>query len=1034
MNSGIPEQSQDERQRAWEAAREAARRSGVSVSEWLDSVIAMKETAEPLRRTRLPEDIGQPKVAATNAPAPRLRNFDPDERPRRIPQEDLSAVKNRLDTLGRQLEDLARANAAKANPADAAPGASSRKPEWRPAPAPRSWQSEALPAWPRPRPAPPGAPAATSAATSLDQALLEIAHRQQALDGEAPPHAEPPRPQTQSLLDLEQQLRDITYRVDTMRPCVMDNAIENIRNDLAEIALMLKEAMPRRAVEALEIEVRALAERIDTKRNAGVDQDAIASLERGLAEMRETIRGLTPAESLVGLERAVDGLTQRIDLLSGGYRDPAALEQLESAIVGLRAIVSHVASNEALAKLSDEVRELAVKVDQITSSDALSMLEQRITAIADALQSRHQQNGEEARNLDAVFHGLNDKLAQLQLTRSDQTAVSHLEDRIATLVEKLDASDARLSHLEAIERGLAELLLHVEQERLPNAVRDAAAPEFETIKRGVQRNQDALDALHNTLGELVDKLAVIEADFRTSAPQAAAVASSAAPAAVRAATAVATPAKYDPAPAAAAAMAAAGNPAPATEHDRRPIDPDLPPDHPLEPGSGVGRGRQPTSPAERIAASEAALGPTKPVVIADSGGKSNFIAAARRAARAASSEAGTRVDRRVGALTGTDAAAAAGKASVGGQIRKRVRSLLVGASVVLLVLGSLQIAANLFFASKDSEVSGPDPAAQSTPDAAAPPEAVPQTPAAPANGRQSALLPDPKTLSSFPAPAGIMLPGMPSLTPPLAGSTPSGDSGATGSILPPPATAATTPAGADKLPAAIGSSGLRAAAVRGDPAAEFEIAVRFAEGRGVPQDFTAASEWFERAGKQGLAPAQFRLGGLYEKGMGVKKNLDAARRLYLAAAEAGNAKAMHNLAVLYAEGMDGKPDYQTAAKWFRKAADHGIGDSQYNLGVLYARGIGVEMNMGEAYKWFSLAAREGDADAAKKRDDVGSRLDEKSLMTARAAAQVWTAEPQPEAAIQVKAPAGGWDAAATPATPKRRAGSAAEATPSRSAQ
>ena len=139
------------------------------------------------------------------------------------------------------------------------------------------------------------------------------------------------------------------------------------------------------------------------------------------------------------------------------------------------------------------------------------------------------------------------------------------------------------------------------------------------------------------------------------------------------------------------------------------------------------------------------------------------------------------------------------------------------------------------------------------------------------------------------------------------------------------------------------------------------------KGRGVPQNLTAAAEWFERAAKQGLAPAQFRLGGLYEKGIGVKKNLDTARRLYSAAAEAGNAKAMHNLAVLYAEGIDGKPDYQNAAKWFRKAADYGVTDSQYNLGILYARGIGVEQNLAEAYKWFALAARDGDKESAKTR-------------------------------------------------------------------
>ena len=150
--------------------------------------------------------------------------------------------------------------------------------------------------------------------------------------------------------------------------------------------------------------------------------------------------------------------------------------------------------------------------------------------------------------------------------------------------------------------------------------------------------------------------------------------------------------------------------------------------------------------------------------------------------------------------------------------------------------------------------------------------------------------------------------------------------------------------------------------------------------------------------------------------MGVQKNLETARRLYVSAAEAGHGKAMHNLAVLYAEGIEGKPNYQTAARWFRKAADHGVVDSQYNLAILYARGIGVEANMAEAFKWFALASREGDRDAAKKRDDVAARLDKQTLAAAMAAAQSWQAQPQPEAAIKVRVPPGGWDGVPAPST------------------
>jgi len=113
--------------------------------------------------------------------------------------------------------------------------------------------------------------------------------------------------------------------------------------------------------------------------------------------------------------------------------------------------------------------------------------------------------------------------------------------------------------------------------------------------------------------------------------------------------------------------------------------------------------------------------------------------------------------------------------------------------------------------------------------------------------------------------------------------------------------------------------------------------------------------------------------------------------------------------VLYAEGVEGKPDYETAAKWFTKAAQHGVADSQYNLGILYARGIGVDQNLAESFKWFSLAAAQGDADAGRKRDDITKRLDPQSLAAAKLAIQTFTAEPQPDEAINAPTPAGGWD-------------------------
>ncbi|ADZ71661.1 peptidoglycan-binding protein [Polymorphum gilvum] len=227
------------------------------------------------------------------------------------------------------------------------------------------------------------------------------------------------------------------------------------------------------------------------------------------------------------------------------------------------------------------------------------------------------------------------------------------------------------------------------------------------------------------------------------------------------------------------------------------------------------------------------------------------------------------------------------------------------------------------------------------------------------------------------------------------------------------------PAGGDVIaglpPEEIGPMALRSAAASGNPAAEFQVAVNYTEGRGVAADLSEAAKWYERAALQGLAPAQYRLASLYEKGRGVTKDLAKAREWYTRAAQAGNAKAMHNLAVLHAEGADGQPDFEQAARWFTAAADYGIPDSLFNLGILHARGLGVTKDLGESYKWFAVAARQGDRDAAKKRDEVANMLDKDQLAAARLAVDSFKLkDPDPKANTVALDPS--WESAGTAAT------------------
>src|SRR5262245_35960210 len=1044
MTSDMTWQARGARPQPLEAAREAARRSGMSVGEWLDSVIiqsARQDGVTPSRRSdderrsAAGEDRRRREEATPREGVLPREGVSPREQvaPREAasPREPLAEVNARLDNLAHQLDRLATSSAAigvpKAGRDEEMPNqiASAlsqldrrldqlieRRPRATESERPASPSRRGTPAEP-----PAGRPAPAAPASPLDQALAEIAERQRMLDGENA-RSELPRAPTQGYGSLEQQLRNINSQIESLKP--INGAVETLRDDLAKIGHLIKDAMPCQAIEALEAEVRSLAQRIDSKRDAGANAADLAGIERGLAEVRDALRALTPAENLVGFEPTLRAMARKMDSVATAAQDPATLQHLEGAIAGLRSVVSHVASNDALARLSDEVRTLSAKVEQVTSFDILVMLEQRITAIADAMQSRPQAD-RDIEDLEVLIQGLADKIERLQQASAEHPNSSLIEEQLAKLIERIESSDARFSQLDKIERALAELLLQIDRRAAaPTLAEGTQLPELDTLKRDVQRNQDSIEAVNGTLGQVVDRLSSIETELRGApAPTPSEPPSEPVPDVQAPNAEVLSPAvpALVPAPPAHAKYARAS--------DWAPIEPDLPPDHPLEPNRRH-------SPAERIAASQAALGgphgaraPGSP----DADAKASFIAAARRAAQEASSQLSGRPERRAPELVRrADSDHEVPNNALGGH----ARFLLIAASVVMVVPGSLQVFTGFF-----GDSSGPIAVAPERPTAtvpnSAPPAEVEPAPAIPAN-RQTGLLPIDEILAA--PSAGMLAP--PDLTAPASvpaspDPAPPRDRMVTGAVRQPSAPATQPPSAArptdpDKLPASI-TGGLRTAAAKGDPAAEFEIAIRFAEGRGMPQNFPAAAEWFERAAKQGLPPAQFRLGGLYEKGMGVKKDLDAARRLYLAAAQAGNAKAMHNLAVLYAEGADGRPDYQNAAHWFRKAADHGVTDSQYNLGVLYARGIGVETNLAEAYRWFALAAREGDRDSAKKRDELGTRLDQATAAAAHAAVRTWVAEPQPEAATHVKAPAGGWDGAPAPAQAKRRVTSDTKATP-----
>jgi localization factor PodJL len=765
-------------------------------------------------------------------------------------------------------------------------------------------------------------------------------------------------------------------------------------------------------------------------------------LHKSLASRAEQAGAARDGDGIRHVEELAKELGSKIDAAmrpGAGARD---FESLERQIEQLSRKLDRLDDNSTTAKLdellarplqSKQLHEIAERIDFLHTSLA--------TRIEEGARSRVETSNSE---LAALVEQLTKKMNSALDPVVDASAMQSLEKQIQNLARRLDRTDENGAALFSIERKIAELFQRIEETRTatteaaeqavrratqeilreaatanPGALNEMVERQIADIRKSQDdsgvRTHETLIAVHETLERVVDRLAVFEdelSEIRDGSPVGAAPPPRPAPSEA--------PRRASSPP---AATMAAERPAPRSaniDDDEEDIDDLL-----IEPTPAPAARREPSLSVRP--------GPAAAAPAGERSTQSDFIAAARRAAQQAALDAEAAeaqknrraTDRKDAKSAAAPAASVGGLAKVGASLAARKRPLLLGLGALVLLVGAYQVArigiegrehaeTAAHSAHVDAAVEPPQTGASAPADAdAAPKEAAAPNIAAP---------PPPKFMTPQQAPPLAPEPGArgagPSVARPPMLSVPPGDPPAQ-NIAPKPGRSAGAEGALDQTPVASierpgvspqdALAAIRALAGQGDAAAQYELGSRYVEGRGLGRDAKAAAQWYEKAAAQGLAPAQYRLGALYEKGVGVERDYERAKALYQTAAQAGNARSMHNLAVLLAEGGGGKPDYVAAAEWFRKAAELGVRDSQYNLAILCARGLGVPQSLPQSYAWFAAAAAQGDADAGKKRDEVGARLDSKDLASAKALTDAFRPRQPNRQANDVAAPEGGWE-------------------------
>lgn len=117
------------------------------------------------------------------------------------------------------------------------------------------------------------------------------------------------------------------------------------------------------------------------------------------------------------------------------------------------------------------------------------------------------------------------------------------------------------------------------------------------------------------------------------------------------------------------------------------------------------------------------------------------------------------------------------------------------------------------------------------------------------------------------------------------------------------------------------------------------------------------------AAARGDAAASFIIGVKYTEGDGVPADLSEAAKWYQKAAEKGLAPAQYRLASLYEKGRGVDQDRVKARDWYTKAAEAGNAKAMHNLAVLHAEGVDGDPDFAKAAKWFEMAANYGIKDS-----------------------------------------------------------------------
>jgi localization factor PodJL len=516
MKPGIPWSVKGIDTEAREAAKHAARRSGMTLGEWLNTII--REQAD---------DIEPPKPAARNAVVDiqskldhlseqltRMARQDQDtsvgsyyerSRPKDQPLADILA---RVEASERKAaENFARFGERLETLGDKFAKGSDRFPQ----------NPEDVPGY-----------------RALETALRNIVDHIEVSE----------RKTRESLKAVQDRLNDVAYAatapIDSDRLLVDAPVITRLENRIADLANRIaghEQTAQEDLLKQVQSEFGKLAQRIDAVKQASdasaqrAQSQAVQLAQKDLRDFEDRIQGFL-RQAQTGQAHQDDGELARLH---------AEMESLGQRVDDLKA---EAATERDLRSLKVVIEQLSARVAQGPDLRPLADLDRRLTDITKWLeQGRGDHVGNQIAELEQRVFDLDNRIAAAMRQDQGPQSWAGIEREFAGVSDRLANTEQQLQHIATLEQSINQLYQSMEQNR--NWARDvaedaanrmasrlmqdwpgktqAAGPsaELQALENALEavrtnyenadrRNQETLGAVHETLEQIVSKLTELE--------------------------------------------------------------------------------------------------------------------------------------------------------------------------------------------------------------------------------------------------------------------------------------------------------------------------------------------------------------------------------------------------------------------------------------------------------------------------------------------------------------------------------------------